>query len=86
MLYLELTRESNLQRIQSLIWRFQVTVVKLKLTISLSKSKASNQSGKQSAIQIPPMQVRLSSINNPPRNTSSKSSKTTDLWLLREQM
>ena len=79
MLYLELTRESNLQRIQSLIWRFQVTVVELKLTISLLKSKASNQSGKQSAIQIPPMQVSLSSINNPPHNTSSKSSKTTDL-------
>ena len=79
MLYLELTRESNLQRIQSLIWRFQGTVVELKLTISLLKSKASNQSGKQSAIQIPPMQVSLSSINNPPRNTSSKSSKTTDL-------
>ena len=79
MLYLELTRESNLQRIQSLIWRFQVTVVELKLTISRSKSKASNQSGKQSAIQIPPMQVSLSSINNPPRKPSSKSSKTTDL-------
>ena len=74
MLYLELTRESNLQRIQSLIWRFQV-----KLTISLLKSKASNQSGKQSAIQIPPMQVSLSSINNPPRKPSSKSNKTTDL-------